>query len=51
MASLAAHWFWAAVTVTALLWYTTVTVYVSVRAVSDIKRMLGRLQARQQAEG
>jgi hypothetical protein len=50
MGSIAEHWFWAAVTAMAVVWYSTITVYVAVRAVSDISRMLGRLKERQRAE-
>ena len=51
MGSVAEHWFWAAVTVAAMVWYCTITVYVAFRAVSDISRMLGRLKKRQEAAG
>ena len=51
MDSVAGHWFWAGVTVAAIVWYCTITVYVAFRAVSDISRMLGRLKERQQAAG
>jgi hypothetical protein len=50
MGNMADHWFWALVTGVALLWYSTITVYVAVRAVSDIRRMLGRLKGRQQGQ-
>lgn len=39
--------FWFALTVACLVWYSTITVYVAVRAVWDIRNMLGRLQATQ----
>lgn len=35
--------FWWLLTVACLVWYSTITVYVSVRGVADIKQMLKRL--------
>ena len=35
--------FWWLLTVACLVWYSTITVYVSVRGVADIKHMLNRL--------
>ena len=37
------HWFWAAVTVACLAWYSTVTIYVAIRGAADIRSMLRRL--------
>lgn len=37
------HWFWFALTMACILWYSTVTVYVAIRGAADIKAMLGRL--------
>ena len=37
--------FWWCLTMFCLVWYSTVTVYVSVRGVRDIRNMLDRLQA------
>jgi len=37
------HWIWWSLTVACLVWYSTVTVYVAVRGVIDIKGMLRRL--------
>jgi hypothetical protein len=37
--------FWKWLTVAALVWYTVITIYVSVRGVFDIKNMLARLRA------
>ena len=37
--------FWWLVTVACLVWYSTITVYVSIRGAWDIKNMLARLQA------
>jgi hypothetical protein len=36
--------FWKWLTVAALVWYTTVTIYVSIRGGFDIKNMLARLR-------
>ena len=41
--SAADFWWW--LTMACLVWYSTVTVYVSVRGVRDIRNMLDRLQA------
>lgn len=48
------HWFWAALTLAVLLWYSTITVWVSIKGVFDIKGMLRRLVVREskgKAEG
>jgi hypothetical protein len=37
------HWFWWALTIACVIWYSTVTVYVAIKGVSDIKNMLARL--------
>ena len=37
------HWFWFALTMACIAWYSTVTVYVAIRGAADIKAMLGRL--------
>lgn len=46
------HWFWLLLTVACVVWYSVVTVYVSIKGASDIKNMLARLDAikRQEAE-
>jgi hypothetical protein len=36
--------FWKWLTVAALVWYTTITIYVSVRGAFDIRNMLARLR-------
>lgn len=38
------HWFWWLVVGACLVWYSTVTVYVTVRGVADIKQMLAALE-------
>jgi hypothetical protein len=37
------HWFWWIVTMLCLLWYSTITVYVTIKGFADIKQMLARL--------
>jgi hypothetical protein len=37
------HWFWLAMTIAVILWYSTITIYISFRGAFDIKEMLGRL--------
>jgi hypothetical protein len=39
------HWFWWALTAACVIWYSTVTVYVAIKGVKDIKNMLARLDA------
>lgn len=40
---MAGEWFWFLLVWACVLWYATVTVYVAIRGVADIKSMLGRL--------
>ncbi len=42
-----AHWFWWLLTIACVVWYSTVTVYVTIKGVKDIKGMLGRLEKKQ----
>jgi len=37
------HWFWGAITLICLAWYSTVTVYVAIKGARDIRNMLRRL--------
>jgi hypothetical protein len=37
------HWLWGFLTLACLIWYSTVTIYVAVKGVSDIRNMLRRL--------
>ncbi len=37
------HWFWWFVTMTCIVWYSTVTIYVAIKGAGDIKQMLARL--------
>ena len=39
--------FWYVITCAAVLWYSTITVYVAIRGASDIKSMLRRLAGEQ----
>jgi len=39
------HWFWGALTIACVIWYSTVTVYVAIKGVGDIRNMLARLSA------
>jgi len=38
------HWFWQLLTILALAWYSTVTVYVGIKGAFDIRQMLRRLR-------
>ena len=44
------HWFWGLLMIACIVWYSTVTIYVAVKGVSDIKQMLARLSAINEAE-
>ena len=37
------HWFWGALTLACVIWYSTITIYVAIKGASDIKNMLARL--------
>ena len=37
------HWFWWALTIACVIWYSTVTIYVAIKGASDIRNMLARL--------
>ena len=39
------HWFWWALTMACVIWYSTITVYVAIKGAGDIKQMLARLGA------
>lgn len=39
------HWFWGALTLACVIWYSTITIYVAIKGASDIKNMLARLGA------
>jgi hypothetical protein len=37
------HWFWLLLTAACVAWYSTITVYVAVRGLMDIRQMLDRI--------
>ena len=37
------HWFWWILSMTCVVWYSTITVHVAIRGWQDIKHMLARL--------
>ena len=39
------HWFWGLLTISALVWYSTITVYIAYRGVFDIQHMLKKLSS------
>ena len=45
------HWFWGAVTLVCLTWYSTITIYVAIRGARDIRNMLRRLSDSQEQDG
>jgi hypothetical protein len=44
------HWFWWLLTAACVVWYSTITVYVAIKGVTDIKSMLRRLADLQQTK-
>jgi len=44
------HWFWGAVTLACLAWYSTITIYVAIKGARDIQNMLRRLSDSQDRE-
>jgi hypothetical protein len=44
------HWFWLTLMAAVLIWYSTITLYISVRGAIDIKEMLARLDQRAKDE-
>jgi len=47
MTMLKDHWFWGMMTIACLVWYSTITVYVAIRGVGDIRSMLRKLSGSQ----
>jgi hypothetical protein len=43
------HLFWLSLTVACIIWYSTVTVYVAVKGMKDIKSMLRRLEVKKES--
>jgi hypothetical protein len=41
------HWFWWLLSISCVVWYTTITIYVAVKGYSDIRNMLRRLENEQ----
>lgn len=46
-----AEFFWKLLTIASLCWYSSVTIYVAVRGVKDIKTMLQRLGEKRDRDG
>jgi hypothetical protein len=40
---LTGHWFWGALTIACLTWYSTITIYIAYKGVGNIRDMLRRL--------
>jgi hypothetical protein len=40
------HWFWWILTLACVAWYSTITIYVAVKGLKDVKNMLRRLSAK-----
>lgn len=41
------HLFWWLLTMACVIWYSTITIYVSVKGIADIRDMLKRISLRQ----
>jgi len=37
------HWFWGTMTLACLIWYSTITIYVAIKGIGDIRNMLRKL--------
>jgi hypothetical protein len=46
-----ARWFWFGLMIAVIVWYSTITVYVAVRGIADVKQMLRRLADRDRPGG
>ncbi len=44
------HWFWGAVTLVCLTWYSTITIYVAIKGARDIRNMLRSLSDSREQE-
>jgi len=44
------HFFWWLLTMACVVWYSTITIYISVKGASDIRRMLSRLADRRPSD-
>ena len=44
------HFFWWLLMMACIVWYSTITIYVSVKGVADIRDMLRRLSSREAAK-
>jgi hypothetical protein len=42
------HFGWWLLTMACVAWYSTITIYVGIKGMADIRQMLGRLAARKQ---
>ena len=42
------QWFWLGLSILCVLWYSTITVYVAIKGVSDIREMLHNLSKEQE---
>ena len=47
LAQLQQHWFWLTLTVAAVVWYSTITIYIAVQGAFDIRHMLDSLKQKQ----
>jgi hypothetical protein len=44
------RWFWWLLTMACLVWYSTITVYVAIKGLRDIRGMLERLSSQHRSE-
>ncbi len=45
------HWFWLLLTAACVLWYSSVTIYVAIKGVGNIRTMLTRLGSGRGSDG
>ncbi len=42
-----AHWFWLALVIAVVVWYSTITLWVAIKGALDIREMVARLDEEQ----
>jgi hypothetical protein len=44
------HWFWGMMTLACLIWYSTITIYVAIKGIGDIRNMLRKLSSSKKSQ-
>ncbi len=50
MTCLNEHWFWWSLAMACVIWYSSITIYVAIRGVADIKNMLKSLASKRNGQ-